>query len=100
MTGVNSTFMPDQDGNVCAEAAGKINSTPSEWQSAARRGVSLYPQNSNRRFKLPALVIKKAPCHALHDKGRRYGNYRTSSASSFLPRRRSMVFFTARKMFW
>ena len=83
-----------------AEAAGKINSTPSEWQSAARRGISLYPQNSNRRFKLPALVIKKAPCHALHDKGRRYGNYRTSSASSFLPRRRSMVFFTARKMFW
>lgn len=83
-----------------AEAAGKINSTPSEWQSAARRGISLYPQNSNRRFKLPALVIKKAPCHALHDKGRRYGNYRTTSASSFLPRRRSMVFFTARKMFW
>ncbi len=26
--------------------------------------------------------------------------YRTSSASSFLPRRRSMVFLTARKMFW
>ena len=28
------------------------------------------------------------------------GHYRTSSASPFLPRRRSMVFFTARKMFW
>ena len=50
MTGVNSTFMPDQDGNVCAEAAGKTYKDLAEeifgTQEAPNYGKFFYVTDS------------------------------------------------------